>query len=41
MKSPFSRFFGGGEKLVSEKKSEIETEEKERKHSEEVDKNSD
>ncbi|MBB5149620.1 MULTISPECIES: nucleoid occlusion protein [Ureibacillus] len=36
MKSPFSRFFGGGEKLVSEKKSEIETEEKERKHSEEV-----
>lgn len=36
MRSPFSRFFGGGEKLVSEKKSEIETEEKERKHSEEV-----
>ena len=36
MKSPFSRFFGGGEKLVSEKKREIETEEKERKHSEEV-----
>lgn len=36
MKSPFSRFFGGGEKLVSEKKSEKEIEEKERKHSEEV-----
>ncbi|MED3661616.1 nucleoid occlusion protein [Ureibacillus sp. FSL K6-8385] len=36
MRSPFSRFFGGGEKLVSEKKGEIETEEKEKKHSEEV-----
>ncbi|MFC5559705.1 nucleoid occlusion protein [Ureibacillus thermophilus] len=28
MKSPFSRFFGGGEKLASEKKSEIELEDK-------------
>ncbi|MFC5543046.1 MAG: nucleoid occlusion protein [Bacilli bacterium] len=36
MKSPFSRFFGGGEKLASEKKSEIELEDKEKKHSEEV-----
>ena len=26
MKSPFSRFFGGGEKLVSEVKSEVEAE---------------
>lgn len=34
MKSPFSRFFGGGEKIASELKSEIETEEK--KNSEEV-----
>jgi len=36
MKSPFSRFFGGGEKLASEKKSEIELEDKDRKHAEEV-----
>lgn len=37
MKSPFSRFFGGGEKFTSEIKSEIETEEKvENKNAEEV-----
>lgn len=37
MKSPFSRFFGGGEKIASEVKSEIETEEqKEKNNSEEV-----
>lgn len=37
MKSPFSRFFGGGEKIASEVKSEIEAEEqKEKTNSEEV-----